>query len=319
MTSVWAGVDVAKRQLDCAVEGVQAVERFVNDEAGVARAVAWLRAQHPAGVVVEATGGYGRALLLAAERAGLALSVVNPRQVREFARATGRLAKTDAIDAHVLARFGGRLEPARTLLADEAQADCTALVARRRQLVEMLTMERNRLPHARPLVRAGIEAHIHGLEQELAEVEQQLDAHIAADPQQEARAALLQSVPGVGPVLTHTLLADFPELGSLDARQTAALAGVAPLNHDSGMLRGRRTTWGGRAPVRAALYMAALVATRYNPVLRGFYQRLLARGKPKKLALVACMRKLLVILTPSCAMDAPGSTSSLWLDRKDSS
>lgn len=293
---VWAGVDVAKRHLDVAVEGATAVERFSNDEAGIARAVAWLLARQPAGVVLEATGGYERELLVAGSRAGLRLCVVNPRQVREFARATGRMAKTDAIDARVLAHFGGRLSPASTLPADDAQTHFAALVARRRQLQEMLVMEGNRLRQALHALRGGIEAHIGWLEQELAGVEAELEVRTATDPERAARAALLRSVPGVGPVLTNTLLADFVELGSLDARQVAALAGVAPLNRDSGTLRGRRMVWGGRAPVRAALYMAALVGKRYNPVLRTFYQRLLAAGKPKKVALVACMRKLLVIL-----------------------
>jgi transposase len=295
-TAVWAGIDVAKAYLDLAIEGDGHVERFQNDPTGIAQAVEWLSALQPAGIVVEATGGYERAVVHAAAQAGMPVSVVNPRQVREFARATGRLAKTDAIDAQVLARFGGRLEPVPTQLAGEEQADFASLVARRRQLREMLTAERNRLPLARPSARRSIEAHIGWLEQELAAVERELDADIAADPHQAERAALLQSVPGVGQVLSMTLLADFPELGTLERRQAAALAGVAPLNRDSGTLRGRRTVWGGRATVRAALYMAALVGTRFNPVLKDFYQRLLANGKVKKLALVACMRKLLVIL-----------------------
>lgn len=293
---VWAGVDVAKRDLDVALEGASTVERFANDEAGIARIVAWLRMQQPDGVVVEATGGYERKLVRAASRAGLRLSVVNPRQVREFARATGRLAKTDAIDARVLARFGGRLEPAGTVLADEAHTEFAALVARRRQLQEMQVMERNRLQHASRATRARIEAHVGWLAQELAAVEAELEVDTAADPERAALAALLRSVPGVGPVLTYTLLAAFIELGMVNTRQAAALAGLAPLNRDSGTLRGRRTVWGGRAAVRAALYMSALVATRHNPVLRSFYRRLLAAGKPKKVALVACMRKLLVIL-----------------------
>jgi transposase len=294
--ALWAGVDVAKTHLDLAVEGATGTQRFPNDATGVSRAVDWLRARQPAGVVVEPTGGYERPLVRALVEAGLPVAVVNARQVREFARATGQLAKTDALDAHVLARFGGRLEPRHTLLAEDDQADVAALAARRRQLQQMLTAERNRLQLARPSARRSIAAHIGWLEQELAAVEQQLEAQVAADPAQADRAALLRSVPGVGPVLTHTLLAGFPELGSLDAKQAAALAGVAPLNRDSGAFRGRRRVWGGRAPVRAALYMAALVGTRYNPVLRSYYQRLLAAGKAKKLALVACMRKLLVIL-----------------------
>jgi transposase len=295
-TAVWAGVDVAKAHLDLAVEGWAETQRSSNDDTGITCAVAWLRARQPAGIVVEATGGYERPLVLALTEAGLPVSVVNPRQVRDFARATGQLAKTDALDAQLLARFGGRLAPAPTLLTGQSQDDFAALVARRRQLQEMLTAERNRLQLVPRSARRSVQAHIGWLEQELAAVEQELEAHIAADPAQAERAALLRSVPGVGPVLTHTLLADFTELGSLDGKQAAALAGVAPLNRDSGTLRGRRTVWGGRAPVRAALYMAALVGTRYNPVLRSHYQRLLAAGKAKKLALVACMRKLLVIL-----------------------
>ena len=297
MTSeVWAGVDVAKRHLDVALDGRHEVRRFTNDEAGIARLLRWLRPHAPAAVVVEATGGYERALLSAAEGAGLHAVRVNPRQVRDFARATGQLAKTDAIDARVLAAYGGLLRPPATLHSDDAQAALAALTARRRQLREMVGAERNRAQLAQPAVRRSIEAHIGWLEEELAAVEAELEARVALDPERSGRAALLRSVPGVGPVLTHTVLADLPELGRLGGRQAAALVGVAPLNRDSGMLRGRRTTWGGRAPVRAALYMAALVGTRFNPVLRAYYQRLLAAGKPKKLALVACMRKLLVVL-----------------------
>jgi transposase len=294
--AVWAGVDVAKHHLDVAVEDAANVVRFSNDAIGIGRVLDWIRAREATGVVVEATGGYERALLAAARDGGVAVSVANPRQVREFARATGRLAKTDAIDARVLAHFGSRLEPASTLLADDQQAAFTALTARRRQLQEMLGAERNRLQQVPAGLRARIARHIGWLEQELADVEAELDSRIVADPAQAARAEVLRSVPGVGPVLTYTLLADFSALGTLDAKQAAALAGVAPLNRDSGTFRGRRVTWGGRSSVRAALYMAALVGTRYNPVLRAFYQRLLAAGKPKKLALVACMRKLLVIL-----------------------
>jgi transposase len=260
--------------------------------------------------VVEATGGYERALALAVSQAGLPVSVVNPRQVREFARATGQLAKTDAIDARVLARFGGRLEPVPTLLADEAQTDFAALVARRRQLQEMLVMERNRLQQAPGAVRGRIETHIGWLEQELEAVETELGTRVAADPARAERARLLRSVPGVGPVLAHTLLADFAELGTLSNRKAAALAGVAPLNFDSGLLRGRRMIWGGRADVRTALYMAALVGTRYNPVLRALYQRLLTAGKAKKLALVACMRKLLVILNAIARSGIAWSTAA---------
>lgn len=293
---MWAGVDVAKRHLDVACDGSDEVRRFANDQAGIARLLRWLGSQAVTAFVVEATGGYERALLEAAARADLPATRVNPRQVRDFARATGRLAKTDAIDARVLAAFGARLTPAPTLHTGEEQSELADLVARRRQLQGMVVAERNRLRLASPATRDRIAAHIEWLEQELREVEEELDQRIVTDPERQARAALLSGVPGVGPVLTRTLLAELPELGRLEGRQLAALVGVAPLNRDSGAYRGRRTTWGGRAPVRAALYMAALVGTRYNSTLRRTYRRLVDRGKAKKLALVACMRKLLIIL-----------------------
>lgn len=296
VAEVWAGVDVAKQHLDVALEGKGEVRRFANDEAGSVRLLAWLQAHAGARVVVEATGGYERLLLAAAARAGIPAARMNPRQVRDFARATGRLAKTDALDAAVLAAFGARLHPAPTPPADEGQTALAAQVARRRQLKEMVVAERHRAGMAPPAVRAGIERHLQWLEQEVAAVEAELDQQVAADAGRRTRAALLQSVPGVGPTVARALLAGLPELGVLRGRQLAALVGVAPLNRDSGQLRGRRMVWGGRAPVRAALYMAALVGSRHNPVLRDYYRRLVNAGKAKKVALVACMRKLLVIL-----------------------
>ncbi len=294
--AIWVGVDVSKAMLDVACSDSDAVRRFANDAAGVAALVGSLRKRAPAGVVVEATGGYEAALTAALVEAGVNAVRVNPRQVREFARATGRLAKTDAIDARVLAQFGARLQPATRLQADEAQRQLAALTARRRQLVEMLNAERNRQQLANPRVRRGVAAHVRWLEEELAAVDAELAAQIELEPRWRERAALLRSVPGVGPVLSATLVADLPELWSLGPRPLAALVGVAPLNRDSGTWRGQRTIWGGRAPVRAALYMPALVATRFNPTVRAYYQRLLAAGKPKKLALVACMHKLLILL-----------------------
>lgn len=293
---VWAGVDVSKGWLDAACSDTVVVHRFANDAAGIKQLVGWLRERAPGGVVAEATGGYERALLAALVEAGIDAVRVNPRQVREFARATGRLAKTDALDARVLAQFGARLRPAVRLQADESQQRLAALTARRRQLTEMLTAERNRLQLANPMVRRGVQAHIRWLEQELAAVDAELAAQIQLEPRSRERARVLRSVPGVGPVLTATLLADLAELWELPPRPLAALVGVAPLNRDSGTLRGRRTVWGGRAPVRAALYMATLSATRHNPTIHDYYHRLLAAGKAKKLALVACMHKLLNIL-----------------------
>ena len=222
--------------------------------------------------------------------------MVNPRQAREFARATGRLAKTDRIDASILARFAEAIRPAPKPLPDEEIRALQGILARRRQLVGMLTAENNRLPTATKPVTKRIAAHIRWLEKELSRTDGDLKEAIKSSPTLSENEALLRSVPGVGPVLARTLLAQVPELGTLTHKRVAALVGVAPLNRDSGTLRGRRSVWGGRADVRAALYMGALVAARRNPAIREFYERLLAAGKPKKVALVACMRKLLAIV-----------------------
>ncbi len=247
-------------------------------------------------VLLEATGGFERAAVGALATAGLAVVVVNPRQVRDFARATGRLAKTDRIDAGVLARFAEAVRPDPKPLPEEEIRILQGVLARRRQLLGMLTAENNRLPSATKPVAKRIAAHLRWLEKELSRTERDLDAAIKSSSALGENEALLRSVPGVGPVLARTLLAEVPELGTLTHKPLAALVGVAPLNRDSGTLRGHCGVWGGRADVRAALYMGALVATRRNPAVREFYERLLAAGKPKKVALVACMRKLLAIL-----------------------
>jgi transposase len=267
-----------------------------TSEADLAALVAQVRARAPALVVVEATGGYEMALVGLLVAAAVPVAVVNPRQVRDFAKATGQLAKTDAIDARVLALFAARVQPTPRAVPDAALQDLTALVTRRRQLVEMLGAERNRLAVARPALRRSVGAHIRWLERQLATLEEELATRIRATPVWREKDDLLRSVPGVGPQTARMLIAHLPELGQLSRHEIAALAGVAPLNRDSGRWRGRRTTWGGRAVVRAGLYMAALVASRHNPVLRAFYVRLVVAGKPKKVALVAVMRKLLTIL-----------------------
>ncbi len=229
--------------------------------------------------------------------AGIAVAVLNPRQTRDFARATGRLAKTDRLDAKVLARFAEAVRPAPRTLPEAEAREFQAILARRRQLIAMMTAEKNRLGAVTSkAVGRRIEAHIRWLEKELSRTDRDLDEAIEKSPAFKENEALLRSVPGVGPVLTRTLLAELPELGSLTPREPSALVGVAPLNRDSGTLRGRRSVWGGRARVREALYMGALIASRHNPTIRAFYARLLAAGKPKKVALVACMRKLLIIL-----------------------
>jgi transposase len=303
--AVFVGIDVAKAELVVATTAGAARERtwtVGNDLRGHTALLAELTALAPALIVLEATGGYEAAVVGALATAGLPVVVVNPRQVRDYGRASGELAKTDRLDARLLARFAAHVRPAvRPLaLADEAQVLLRALLLRRRQVLEMLQAERVRLLQAtgRPLqpVRRRLKHHIAFLEREVHEADVELDQAIRGSPLWQAAEDLLRSVPGVGPVVARTLLGELPELGRLTRREIAKLVGVAPLARDSGTWRGRRITWGGRASVRRVLYMAALVAARRNPVLRAFYEHLLARGKPKKLALVACMRKLLTIL-----------------------
>ena len=293
---VYVGIDVAKDWLDVAQRPGGGSWRVSSEETGIATLVERLKGLRPALVLLEATGGMETPLVGALAAARLPAVVVNPRQVRQFAGAIGRLAKTDAIDAQVLAQFGEAVQPEVRLLPDTAVRELAALVARRRQLIEMLTAEKNRLRVATKKVRPNIEAHIHWLERELLDLDAGLGEVIRSSPVWREQDNLLRSVPGVGPVLSSVLLAHLPELGKLSRKEIAALVGVAPLNRDSGQLRGRRTIWGGRSQVRAALYMAALVATRFNPAIRLFYHRLEAAGKPKKVALTACMRKLLTIL-----------------------
>jgi transposase len=299
---VYVGVDVSKDRLDVCLRWSEPESHeedvfFVtHDEAGIDTLISRLLEEHPVLVILEATGGFERAVVGALATEGLPVAVVNPRQVRDFARATGRLAKTDRIDASILARFAEAIRPSPKPLPDEEIRALQGILARRRQLVGMLTAENNRLHSATKPVAKRIAAHIRWLEKELSGTDGDLKEAIKSSPTLSENEALLRSVPGVGPVLARTLLAQVPELGTLTHKRVAALVGVAPLNRDSGTLRGRRSVWGGRAEVRAALYMGALVAARRNPVLREFYERLLAAGKPKKVALVACMRKLLAIV-----------------------
>lgn len=309
----FVGIDVSKDVLEVAVRPSGERWSASNDSSGLVSLVARLEAVRPQAIVLEATGGYEAPVAAGLGAAKFPVAVVNPRQVRDFAKATGTLAKTDRVDAQMLAHFAEAVRPACRPLPDAQQQELEALLARRRQLVDMLTMERNRLHSALRRVRPRLEAHIQWLERELAEGEGDLQDLLRRTPLWREKDELLQSAPGVGPVLSLTLLANLPELGTLNRRQIAALVGVAPFARDSGVLRGRRAIWGGRAPVRAALYMATLVATRHNPVLGAFYQRLLALGKAKKVALVACMRKLLVILNAMLKHQTPWAPHHQYL------
>jgi transposase len=296
-TTCWSGLDVAKDTVVMAVAGDGATATFDTSADGLAALVAALRARHPTLIVLEATGGYERPCVAACVTAHLPVVVVNPRQVRAFAQAIGRNAKTDVIDAHVLAGFAERVRPAVRPLPDAATQELEAVVARRQQLVTMCTAERQRLAQAQAqAVRRSLEAHIAWLLQQIDDTDTQLQDLIRHSPVWREQDDLLQSVPGIGPITARTLLATLPELGTLKRRPLAALVGVAPLNHDSGQCRGRRTPWGGRTEVRGVLYMAALVAVRFNPVLKAYYQRLVATGKRRKVALVAAMHKLIILL-----------------------
>ena len=301
---IYVGIDVAKAQVDVAVRptGQRWVVSF--DETGVGELVSQMEDLSPALVLLEASGGLELPLVAALAAAALPVVVVNPRQVRDFARATGTLAKTDALDAAVLAHFAEAVRPPVRPLRDAETQALNALAARRHQVMIMLVSEKNRLSSATIAVRPRIEAHIAWLERELDDLDEGLRQTLRQSPVWREKEDLLRTVPGVGEQLSLTLLAYLPELGTLDRRKIAALVGVAPFNRDSGTLRGKRTVWGGRARIRAVLYMGALVASRHNPVIRDFYQRLLAAGKPKKLALIACMRKLLVILNSMLKHDS---------------
>jgi transposase len=295
-TPLYVGIDVAKAQLDIAVRPSGDRWAIPNTEAGRQEALTRLTALPPALVLVDAAGGPELPLVAALAAADLPVVVVNPRHVRDFARATGQLAKTAALDARALVHFAEAVRPTPRPRPDAATQALAALLARRQQVVAMPVAEKKRRGSAAPAIRPRLQAPITWLECELQALDQDLDGTLRHSPVWRAKEDLLRSVPGVGPQLTRTLLAHLPELGALDRERLAALVGVAPFNRDSGTLRGKRTVWGGRARVRAALYMAALVASRHNPVIRAFYQQLCVRGKPKKVALTACLRKLLTIL-----------------------
>jgi transposase len=297
MEQVFVGIDVAKAHLDVHVLPAGDAFTVARDGEGLAGLVDRLRALSPALIVLEATGGFETIVAAALAGAGLPLAVINPRQIRDFTRGAGQLAKTDRLDAAAIALYAERMRPELRPLPDGQTRTLSELVARRRQLIEMMTAERNRRARlSRKHLIKALDRHLAMLQKDLSELEQEIDTTIRGTPAWREREELMTSVPGVGPILARTILADVPEIGTLDRKQIAALIGVAPLNWDSGTYRGRRITWGGRAKVRTALYMSALVASRHNPTLKSFYQRLLRAGKAKKLALVAVMRKLITIL-----------------------
>jgi len=305
---VVVGIDVSKRYLDVAL--ADRIERVGNDAAGLAALVAAITAAGTGLVVLEATGGYETAAVRALQGAGMPVAVINPRQARDFARAQGRLAKTDAIDARVLACFGAAVRPSPLPPIEPGRDALAGLVARRRQLVDMLVAEQNHLEHAAAAVRSWIEHHCGALRNQLAQVDAAIAVAVEADLALARRRAILVSVKGIGQATAAVLLAELPELGRIDHRQLAALIGVAPINHDSGQFRGQRHIAGGRASVRCALYMATLSAVRHNHNLQAFYQRLRANGKPAKVALVAAMRKLATILNAVVRDDRPWQPSS---------
>jgi transposase len=310
-TSSYVGIDVSKDRLDVAVLGERQERQVDNTSQGIAQLVEWMQELQPELIVVEATGGYQRAVVEALFHAGLAVALVNPVRVRQFARACGLLAKTDKLDAQVLAVFGQRMQPKPYAGKSEAEKHLSALLVRRRQLEEMLKAEQNRLRTISPSLRSSVERIIAMLKEEKKRLDEQIQQFLQEQQAWQEQTQILGSAPGVGMVTTATLLAELPELGKMDRKKIAALVGVAPMNYDSGKKRGYRKTKGGRTEVRSVLYMSTLVATRYNPVIRNQYQQLLKRGKEKKVALTACMRKFLTILNAMLRDKQPFRCASL--------
>lgn len=295
-TEVFVGIDVSKNQLDIAVEPGKTSFSVPNDDPGIQTLVQRLLALKPELVVLEATGGYEIPAVYALYQAMLPLAIMNPRVIRDFARAAGILAKTDKIDAQVLAHYAAAMRPQPRPLREAEQLELASLVSRRQQLQGMITMEENRRQMAIPRVRENIESHLSVLTKLLKELDREIDDLIRRSPLWHEKAEILKSVPGIGPAISCELIANLPELGFLGHKQITSLVGLAPFNRDSGKQRGKRMIRGGRARVRTKLYMAAVVAARCNPIVRPFYQGLVASGKPKKVALTACMRKLLIII-----------------------
>lgn len=302
---MFVGIDVSKTWLDIAVHEQEEAYRVSNMDAGLTSLVKLLKKLKPVLIVLEATGGFEKLAAAELTHAGLPAVVVNAKRVRDFARATGRLAKTDKLDAKVLAHFAAAVRPPLRSLRSEEEEQLTALLTRRRQILDMLTVEKNRLVTVRAKMRSDIQTHIQWLTSRLKELNQEIEEFVESSVVWKEKDTLLQSVPGIGPVTSATLLGMVPELGKLNRQEIAALIGVAPLNKDSGKKQGKRRVYGGRADVRSVLYMAALAAKKFNPVIKKFYERLIKHGKEKKVALTACMRKLLVILNAMMHSNQP--------------
>jgi len=296
VSHIFVGIDVSKAQLDVSIRPTAQTLSVTNDKAGIKVLIKHFNKLQPHLVVLESTGGLERQIMTALIGAEIAVVMANPRQVRDFAKSTGQLAKTDRIDAAVLAHYAEAIRPKPRPLPDELTLELRALTARRRQVIDMIVAEKNRLATASKAIKKRITAHIAYLEEELDDADQDLDRFIGKNPVWKQNQEILCSTPSIGPVSSRTLIAELPELGTLGRKQISALVGLAPFPRDSGTLKGRRTIWGGRASVRCALFMATLAATRFNPVIRAFYNRLKAKGKLPKVCLVACMHKLLIIL-----------------------
>jgi len=310
-TQHFVGVDVSKRTLDVMVRPTGGLWSVANDEQGIAELRERMLELRPHLIVLEATGGHERELSIALVLAGLAVAVVNPRQVRDFAKAVGKLAKTDRVDAGVIALFGERVRPEARGVPEEEASELGALVTRRQQLTEMITAEKNRLGLAKRTMKPRIREHVQWLQRQLADVELELRRMVESSPIWRARENLLTSAPGIGEKTAYALIAQLPELGRLTSKQIAALVGVAPFARDSGRYRGQRKIWGGRASVRSALYMATFAAIHCNPIIRAHYHHLRNRGKEFKVAMVACMRKFLVILNTMVRFNTPWCPAAL--------
>jgi transposase len=311
--SQWVGIDVSKATLDIYFRPMGKVVKVTNDEAGISDLVEQLKTVEINLIVLEATGGLETEVIIQLQTALLPVAMINPRQGRDFAKATGRLAKTDAIDAQILAHFGEAMKPSVLAIESESARQLSELVSRRRQLVEMRTAEKNRSSRARGKALANIQAHLEYLEQTIKEVNQEIEQLNQNNQSSIDKINLVKTVPGIGSVISTTLVADLPELGQLTAKQIARLVGVAPINHDSGQHQGKRRISGGRGHIRAALYMGAVVAMRHNPIIKAFYDRLVERGKSKKLALTACVRKMLVILNAMVRANQPWKVADVLI------